>query len=79
MPLPNPYLSIEAAWQKMQLMSALAWIISSSLAMSCIALVGAVTLVLKQQTLEKNYPTPGRLRRWLTDRRRIFTDDSRRH
>lgn len=34
-------------------MSALAWIISSSLAMSCIALVGAVTLVLKQQTLEK--------------------------
>jgi zinc and cadmium transporter len=34
-------------------MSALAWIISSSLAMSCIALVGAVTLVLKQQTLDK--------------------------
>lgn len=34
-------------------MSTLAWIISSSLAMSCIALVGAVTLVLKQQTLEK--------------------------
>lgn len=34
-------------------MSALVWIISSSLAMSCIALVGAVTLVLKQQTLDK--------------------------
>jgi len=34
-------------------MSTLAWIISSSLVMSCIALVGAVTLVLKQQTLEK--------------------------
>ena len=34
-------------------MSALAWIIFSSLGMSCIALVGAVTLVLKQQTLEK--------------------------
>jgi len=34
-------------------MSALAWIISSSLAMSCIALVGAITLVLKQQTLDK--------------------------
>jgi len=34
-------------------MSTLAWIISSSLVMSCIALVGAITLVLKQQTLEK--------------------------
>ncbi|OUS15349.1 zinc transporter [Gammaproteobacteria bacterium 50_400_T64] len=34
-------------------MSTLAWIISSSLVMSCIALVGTVTLVLKQQTLEK--------------------------
>ncbi len=34
-------------------MSTLGWIISSSLVMSCIALVGTVTLVLKQQTLEK--------------------------
>ena len=34
-------------------MTTLGWIISSSLAMSCIALVGTVTLVLKQETLNK--------------------------
>lgn len=34
-------------------MSALAWIVSSSLLMSAIALVGSVTLILKEETLEK--------------------------
>ncbi|MFC1695614.1 ZIP family metal transporter [Pseudomonadota bacterium] len=35
------------------MMSALAWIITSSLLMSAIALVGGVTLILKEQTLQK--------------------------
>lgn len=34
-------------------MSTLPWIISNSLVMSCIALVDTVTLILKQQTLDK--------------------------